>query len=261
MIQFPNIDPIAVQLGPLAIRWYGISYLVGIGLAWLLLTWRAKSKQNWDSDQVSDLVTFAALGAVLGGRLGYIFLYKLNSYAADPLSIFKVWEGGMAFHGGLVGVLVAFFLFARKNNKSFFEIADFAAPVVPVGLFFGRIANFINAELWGAPTDKPWGIVFPGGGPLPRHPSQLYEAALEGILLFLILWFFSRSSRPLKAISGLFLLGYGFFRSLVELVREPDAHVGYIAFDWVTLGQLYSLPMIFAGVVLIILAYRNKEGV
>ena len=260
MIQFPNIDPIALQLGPLAIRWYGISYLVGIGLAWLLLSWRSKSKQDWNSEQVSDLVTFAALGAVIGGRIGYILLYKFSSYAADPLSIFKVWEGGMSFHGGLMGVLIAFYLFARKNKKTFFQVADFAAPVVPVGLFFGRIANFINAELWGAVTDKPWGVVFPNGGPLPRHPSQLYEAALEGIVLFLILWFFSRSERPLRAISGMFLVGYGCFRSMVELVREPDAHVGYIAFDWVTLGQVYSLPMIMAGLVLIYLAYRKKEG-
>ena len=261
MIQFPNIDPIAVQLGPLAIRWYGISYLVGIGLAWMLLSWRAKNKENWDGDQVADLVVFVALGAVLGGRIGYILLYKLSSYAADPLSIFKVWEGGMSFHGGLIGVIIAFALFSRKTDKSFFQIADFTAPVVPVGLFFGRIANFINGELWGAPTDKPWGVIFPGygAGGVPRHPSQLYEAVLEGILLFLVLWFFSRSEKPLRAISGLFMLCYGCFRFLVEFVREPDAHVGYVASDWVTLGQVYSLPMILIGLLLLFLAYRTKE--
>ncbi|MFK8068771.1 MAG: prolipoprotein diacylglyceryl transferase [Gammaproteobacteria bacterium] len=259
MIQFPNIDPIALQIGPLAIRWYGISYLVGIGLAWLFLTWRAKHRDDWNSDQVADLVVSCALGAVLGGRIGYIFLYKLSSYASDPLSIFKVWEGGMSFHGGLIGVLIAFALYSRKNDKSFFQVADFTAPAVPIGLFFGRIANFINGELWGAPTDKPWGVIFPGygAGNQPRHPSQLYEAALEGIFLFLILWIFSRSERPLKAISGLFLLGYGCFRFLVEFVREPDSHVGYVAFDWVTLGQIYSLPMIVIGLFLIFLAYKN----
>ncbi len=261
MIQFPTIDPIAIQLGPLAIRWYGISYLVGIGLAWLLLSWRARNKESWDGDQVADLVVMAALGAVLGGRIGYILLYKLSAYASDPLSILKVWEGGMSFHGGLIGVLIAFTLFSRKTDKSFFQIADFAAPVVPVGLFFGRIANFINAELWGAPTERPWGVIFPGYAAVgvPRHPSQLYEAALEGLLLFLILWFFSRSERPLRAVSGLFMLFYGCFRFLVEFVREPDAHVGYVAFDWVTLGQVYSLPMIVIGLLLIILAYRKKE--
>ena len=261
MIQFPNIDPIAVQIGPLAIRWYGISYLVGIGLAWMLLSWRARSKENWDGDQVADLVVYAALGAVLGGRLGYVILYKPLSYLADPLSIFKVWQGGMSFHGGLIGVLIAFTLFSRKTGKSFFQVADFTAPVVPIGLFFGRIANFINGELWGAPTDKPWGVIFPGyaAGGIPRHPSQLYEAFLEGIVLFLILWFFSRKERPLRAVSGLFLLGYGCFRFLVEFVREPDGYVGYVAFNWVTLGQIYSLPMIIIGVILLILAYRKNE--
>ena len=258
MIQFPNIDPIAIQIGPLAIRWYGISYLVGIGLAWMLLSWRARNKDNWNSDQVADLVVFSAFGAVLGGRIGYILLYKLSSYVSDPLSIFKVWEGGMSFHGGLIGVLIAFVLYSRKTGKSFFQIADFTAPVVPVGLFFGRIANFINAESWGAPTDKPWGVIFPGGGDVPRHPSQLYEAALEGVLLFLILWFFSRSERPLRAISGLFMLGYGCVRFMVEFVREPDTHVGYIAFDWITLGQIYSLPMIMVGLTLLFLAYQRK---
>lgn len=263
MIQFPYIDPVAVHLvGPLAIRWYGISYLVGIGLAWILLSWRARSKEVWDGDQVADLVVYAALGAVLGGRVGYILLYKFSSYAGDPLSIFKIWEGGMSFHGGLIGVLIAFVLFSRKTDKSFFQVADFVAPVVPVGLFFGRIANFINGELWGAPTDKPWSMIFPQDElGLPRHPSQLYEAALEGVLLFLILWFFSRSEKPLRSVSGLFLLGYGCFRFLVEFVREPDAHVGYVAFDWVTLGQVYSLPMILVGLVLLFLAYRNKERV
>lgn len=264
MIQFPNIDPVAVQIGPLAIRWYGISYIVGIGLAWWFLNWRARSdrsKMHWNSDQIGDLVVYCAFGAVLGGRLGYIFLYKFSSYLADPISIFKVWEGGMSFHGGLIGVLIAIALFARKIHKSYFQVADFLAPAVPVGLFFGRIANFINGELWGAPTDKPWGVIFPdpAAGGVPRHPSQLYEAALEGILLFAILWIFSRQERPLRAVSGLFLLGYGGFRLLVEFFRMPDAHVGYIGFGWLTLGQIYSLPMIIAGLILLGLAYRNKR--
>lgn len=263
MIQFPAIDPIAFQIGPLAIRWYGISYIMGFALAWFLLSWRAgrdRWASRWTKDQVGDLVVYTAFGAVLGGRLGYILLYKLESYLADPLSIFKVWEGGMAFHGGLIGVLIALALFARKNDKRFFEVADFMAPAVPVGLFFGRIANFINQELWGAPTNLPWGVVFthPDAGGIARHPSQLYEAALEGILLFLILWIFSSRHRPLGAISGLFLLGYGVFRFLVEFVRLPDEHVGYVAFDWLTLGQIYSLPMVMIGLALMIIAYRRR---
>lgn len=258
MIQFPIIDPIAVEIGPLAIRWYGISYIVGIALAWLLLRWRARSRQNWNDDQVSDLVVYCAFGAVLGGRLGYILFYQLSGYLADPISIFKVWEGGMSFHGGLIGVLVAIGLFARKIDKGYFQVADFMAPVVPVGLFFGRIANFINSELWGAPTDKPWGVIFPTADDMPRHPSQLYEAFLEGLILFLILWFFSRSERPLRAVSGLFLIGYGCFRFLVEFVREPDAHIGYMAFGWLTRGQLLSLPMIIFGLVLLVLAYQQN---
>ncbi len=258
MIQFPDIDPIAVQIGPLAIRWYGISYVIGIGLAWVLLNWRAKKRADWNSDQVADLVVYCAMGVVLGGRFGYVVLYKFSEYLAHPLSIFKVWEGGMSFHGGLIGVLISITLFSRKTGKSFFEISDYIAPVVPVGLFFGRIANFINAELWGAPTDKPWGVVFPGQS-IARHPSQLYEAFLEGIVLFLILWTFSRNERPVRAVSGLFLLGYGCFRFLIEFIREPDAHVGYIAFGWVTLGQVYSIPMIIAGLILLILAYRTNE--
>ena len=265
MIQFPTIDPIAIQLGPVAIRWYGISYILGFGLAWALLSWRARRGRwhaSWNTDQVADLVVYCAFGAVLGGRLGYIFLYKFSSYLADPLAIFRVWEGGMAFHGGLIGVLIALALFARKTNKTFFDVSDFIAPAVPVGLFFGRIANFINQELWGAPTDKPWGVLFtdPAAGGVPRHASQLYEAALEGILLFIILWIYSSKPRPAGMISGLFLIGYGFFRFLVEFVRLPDAHVGYIAFDWLTLGQVYSVPMILAGALLMMFASRRTRG-
>ncbi|HHA18722.1 MAG TPA: prolipoprotein diacylglyceryl transferase, partial [Methylophaga sp.] len=178
---------------------------------------------------------------------------------AHPLNVFKIWQGGMSFHGGLLGVLTAFWLFSRKTGKSYFTISDFIAPMVPIGLFFGRIGNFINAELWGKVTDVPWAIIFPNGGPLPRHPSQLYEAGLEGLALFIILWWYSAKPKPLGAVSGLFLLGYGLFRFIIEFVRIPDQQYGYLALDWLTMGQILSLPMIFLGVFFIARAYRNSN--
>lgn len=260
MIEYPAIDPVAFSLGPLEIRWYGLSYIAGTLLGWWLLRLRA-ARFGWTSDQVADLVFYVVLGAVLGGRFGSVLFYNLPYYLEHPLAVFKIWEGGMAFHGGLIGVLVAVALFARGQGRRFFEISDYLAPVVPVGLFCGRIANFINGELWGKPTDVSWAMVFPGplAGNVPRHPSQLYEAALEGVLLFVILWLYSARPRPRMAISGLFLSGYGLFRFLVEFVREPDAQLGYLAFGWVTMGQLLCLPMIAIGVILLYLAHGRSE--
>ena len=259
MLAFPNIDPVAVDLGVIQIRWYGISYIVGILGAWALLHLRARSgRTGWTVEQVADLIFYGILGVILGGRLGSALFYNLPHYLDNPLDIFKVWQGGMSFHGGLLGVLIACWLYGRKTGKTLFEVTDFLTPIIPVGLFTGRLGNFINAELWGKPADLPWAMVFPGAGPLPRHPSQLYEALLEGALLFAILWWFSARPRPLMAVSGLFLACYGLFRCAVEFVREPDAHLGYLGFGWLTMGQVLSAPMLLAGLALFALAYRRR---
>jgi phosphatidylglycerol:prolipoprotein diacylglycerol transferase len=214
---------------------------------------------GWTEQQIGDLIFYGALGAVLGGRIGYVLFYDLSAYIAEPLRVFKVWEGGMSFHGGLIGVLVAMTLYSRHINKAFFEVMDFLAPLVPIGLGAGRIGNFINGELWGKVSEVPWAMVFPTGGPLPRHPSQLYEAFLEGLVLFTILWVFSRKPRPRMAVSGLFLLCYGLFRFAVEFVRMPDAQLGYLALGWVTMGQILSTPLIIGGAGLLWWAYRKKR--
>lgn len=253
-----HIDPVLLDLGPLKVHWYGMMYLVGFALAWWLARIRAQRPgAPLDVAAVEDLIFYGALGAVLGGRLGYVVFYDLFKYLENPVEILMVWHGGMSFHGGILGVIVVMVWFARKHGITFFQLADFAAPMVPPGLGFGRIGNFINAELWGAPTDVAWGVVFPGAQGIARHPSQLYEAFLEGLVLFGVLWWFSASPRPVRAVSGLFLLGYGVFRILVEFVREPDAHLGYLAWGWVTMGQVLSLPMIIFGGILLILAYRT----
>jgi len=257
MLNYPQIDPVAISLGPLKIHWYGLMYLVAFGAAWWLGRLRARRSPGWNDEQISDLIFYGALGVVLGGRIGYTLFYNFGHFIDDPLSIFRIWEGGMSFHGGLLGVLVAMWLFGRKYKHSFFELTDFVAPLVPIGLATGRLGNFINGELWGQPTNLPWGMVFPGAGPLPRHPSQLYEMFLEGIVLFVIVWVFSAKPRPRMAVSGVFALGYGVFRFAVEFVRQPDAHLGYIAFGWLTQGQLLSLPLIATGIVLLWLAYRR----
>jgi phosphatidylglycerol---prolipoprotein diacylglyceryl transferase len=261
MISYPNIDPVALDLGLVQIRWYGLTYLSGLAIAWWLLNIRSRAPDNrWNPDEVADLIFYGAVGIIIGGRLGSAIFYNLPYYLSNPVAILKIWQGGMSFHGGLIGVALAVAYFARKNNRRFFEVGDFLIPIVPVGLGLGRIGNFINGELWGGPSDLPWAMVFPGAGNITRHPSQLYEAILEGLVLFIILWWFSSSYRPRMAVSGLFFLLYGFFRCLVEFVREPDEHIGYLAGDWLTMGQVLSVPMFVLGVILIVLAYRSKNS-
>ena len=259
MLTFPNIDPVALNLGPLKIHWYGIMYLVAFGAAlWLGSRRAGKPGSGWNAEQISDVIFYGALGTVLGGRIGYTLFYSMDGFLSDPVSIFRVWEGGMSYHGGMIGVAIAMWLFGRKYKKSFFETTDFITPLVPAGIAAVRFANFINGELWGRVTDSPLGMVFPTGGPLPRHPSQLYEMLLEGVLLFFIVWFYSAKPRPRMAVSGVFSLGYGSFRFLVEFFRQPDEHLGFLAFNWLTMGQVLSMPLIILGVTLLFLAYRNN---
>lgn len=262
MLPYPQIDPVALALGPLKIHWYGLMYLVGIGGAWLLASRRlAGFDATWSKEKLSDLVFWVAMGVILGGRLGYVLFYDLSAYIAEPLKILRVWEGGMSFHGGLLGVMLATWLFGRRNDKSFFQLMDFIAPLVPIGLGAGRIGNFINAELWGKATDLPWAMVFPTDPQqLARHPSQLYQFALEGVALFLILWAYSRKPRPTMAVSGMFAASYGVFRFIVEFVRVPDAQLGYLAGGWLTMGQILCLPMILGGLGLIAYAYKRQAA-
>jgi len=261
MFVHPNFDPVALQLGPLSIHWYGLMYVFGFLGVYLFGAYRIKNysrlrKSGWNKELISDLIFYGALGVVLGGRLGYIFFYKPAEYLADPAQIFMINQGGMSFHGGLLGVIVAILWFSRKNNFSVLEVGDFVAPLAPIGLFFGRVGNFINQELWGKVTEGPWGMVFSNGGPLPRHPSMLYEAALEGIMLWLIISWVARKPRHSGMLAGLFLSGYALARMLVEFVRIPDDHLDYLLFDWVTMGHLLSLPMLIFGGYLIL--RRNK---
>ena len=260
MLTAPQIDPIAIQLGPLAIRWYGLMYLIAFLAFWWLGRRRARQTGLLQAQQVDDLLFYGALGVILGGRLGYVFFYGFEQLLADPLYLVRIWQGGMSFHGGLLGVLVAAWLFGRKHGLGFFGVTDYIAPLVPLGLGAGRVGNFIKGELWGRVSDAPWAMVFAHAGPLPRHPSQLYEAFLEGLVLFLLLWFYSAKPRPRMAVSGLFLVGYGAARTAVEFAREPDAHLGYLAGGWLTMGMLLSVPMVLAGAVLMGLAYRGRNG-
>ncbi len=262
MLPYPQIDPVALAIGPLKIHWYGLMYLIGIGAAWLILSRRLhRFDPTWTKEKLSDLVFWVAMGVIVGGRLGYVLFYDLSAYIANPLLIFEVWKGGMAFHGGLIGVMLATWWFGKRNGKSFFQILDFIAPVVPIGLGAGRIGNFINAELWGKASDVPWAMIFPTDPQqLARHPSQLYQFAMEGVALFLILWLYTRKPRPTMAVSGVFALSYGCFRIIAEFVRVPDAQLGYLAFGWLTMGQLLSLPMVIAGIALIVFAYRRQAA-
>jgi phosphatidylglycerol:prolipoprotein diacylglycerol transferase len=262
MIIYPHINPIAFHIGPLPVHWYGLMYILGFFCAWGLCELRAKRPNSgWKKDEVSDLIFFGALGVVLGGRTGYELFYNFPDFITHPWVIFKVWDGGMSFHGGLMGVLLTLWLYGRKIHKSLFELTDFVAPVVPLGLAAGRIGNFINGELWGRVTTVPWGMVFPTGGPLPRHPSQIYEFLMEGVLLFLILWIYSSKPRPCMAVSGLFALLYGLFRIIGECFRQPDPQLGFIAFGWLTMGQLLSVPLVIIGISLLVLAYRKKRTI
>ncbi|MFI4869221.1 MAG: prolipoprotein diacylglyceryl transferase [Steroidobacterales bacterium] len=261
MLRYPNIDPIALSIGPLHIHWYGVMYLVGFAAAWWLARRRAAQPgSTWTAADVDDFLFYAMLGVILGGRVGYVLFYGMPLWRGDWAYPLKIWEGGMSFHGGMLGVLVAAWIFGRQRARHAFDVYDFAAPLPGVGLFFGRLGNFINGELWGRPTDVPWAMLVPdpnGGAPVARHPSQLYEAALEGLVLFTIMWWFTSRPRPRFAPSALFLICYAIARMLVEFVREPDVGIGYLAFGWLTMGQLLSLPMLLAGVGLWVAAYRR----
>lgn len=243
-----DLDPVALQFGPLKVHWYGLMYLVGFAAGWWLGVVRARRPgSGWVRDEIADLLFYVAVGVIVGGRLGYVVFYNAGYYLENPSELLTIWRGGMSFHGGLLGVMAAMLFYGRKTGRSFLAVADFVAPLVPVALGAGRLGNFINQELWGKTTTVPWGVVFRGAGPLPRHPTQLYEAALEGAALFAILWIFSRVPRPLGRVSGLFLAGYAVFRFAVEFLRLPDAHIGYLAGGWLTEGQLLCIPMVLFG--------------
>ena len=264
-LEFPQIDPIMMHLGTYeifghtfepALRWYGFMYLLGFVAAMILLNRKAdKSNGLWTRDQVSDLLFYCFLGVILGGRIGYVLFYQFEYFISDPMYLFRITEGGMSFHGGLIGVITGMLYIAWKQKRHFFAVGDMVAPVVPIGLGAGRIGNFINGELWGRVTDVPWGMVFPGAGPLPRHPSQLYQFALEGVALYLLLYWFSKRTQKEGAVSGMFLIGYGVFRCVVETVRQPDAQLGYYL-GFITMGQILSVPMILIGLYLVM----RKKG-
>jgi phosphatidylglycerol---prolipoprotein diacylglyceryl transferase len=261
MLTYPQIDPVFVTLGSIKIHWYGIMYLIGFAAVWVLGQRRA-AQQPWSAikpEAIEDLVTYGAIGVIVGGRLGYMLFYKFADLLTDPLSLFKIWQGGMSFHGGMLGVFVAMWIFARQQNCTMWQLTDIIAPLCPIGLGAGRIGNFINSELWGRPTDVPWAMVFPKADSLPRHPSQLYEFFLEGVVLFIVLWIYTQKPRPTMAATGLAVLLYGCFRFFVEFFRMPDAHLGYLALDWLTMGQILSTPMIIIGGVLVYFAYQKAK--
>lgn len=256
---FSQIDPVAFSLGPLSVRWYGLMYLFGFAFAMWLAGRRADAPNSgWTRNEVSDLLFYGFLGVILGGRIGYVLFYNFDLFLADPTYLFKIWTGGMSFHGGLIGVITAMIWFAHKTKRHFFTVADFVAPLIPFGLGVGRIGNFMNGELWGRITDVPWAIIFPEAGPEPRHPSQLYQFALEGVVLFIILNLFWRKNPPRGAISGMFLLFYGLFRFLVEFVRQPDSQLG-LYFQEISMGQILSTPMIIIGALMIWVAYKRPQ--
>lgn len=261
MLIHPSFDPVAFSLGPLSVRWYGLMYLAGFASGLWLLTRRARRPNSgWTAEEVNDLIFYGAMGVVGGGRIGYMFFYGWDNIMRDPTSIFRIWEGGMSFHGGLLGVMFAVWLFARKTGKSYWQILDFGAPIVPIGLGAGRVGNFLNGELVGRVTDVPWAMVFPQVDNLPRHPSQIYQCFFEGVVMFTVLWWFSARERPRYAVSGLFALLYGIFRFSTEFSREPDAHMGFVALHWMTMGQVLSVPLIAIGLVLLWMAYFRKRA-
>ncbi len=281
-LKFPEIDPVMFSIGPVSLHWYGMMYLIGFVFAlWLANRRAAKPNSGWQKSEVETLLYVGFVGVFIGGRLGYVLFYNLPVFLDNPLYLFKVWDGGMSFHGGLIGVICAMIWFARRTKRHFFQVADFVAPLIPFGLGLGRIGNFINGELWGRVTlDTPWAILFPGScaedlqlvaqdpttllpiiqqyGVLPRHPSQLYEMFLEGVVLFIILNIFVRKNRPMGSVSGLFLIGYGAFRIIVEFFRQPDAQLGL--FSGISMGQILSIPMIILGIIFMVWAYRRDKA-
>lgn len=261
MLVHPQFDPVALDLGFIQIRWYGLMYLLAFAFVIILGRYRIRHQPwlGWTRQDLDDALFYGVLGTILGGRLGYVLFYKAAYFLQHPLEVFAIWQGGMSFHGGMLGVLLGMYFFARRHGKRWLPVMDFVAPLVPLGLGAGRMGNFLNAELPGRVTSAPWGMLFPNAGALPRHPSQLYELALEGVALFLILWFFSRRPRPTGAVSGLFLLGYGLFRFAVEFTREPDDFLGLLALN-MSMGQWLSLPMILGGVGLLAFAYRTQPA-
>ena len=255
------IDPVILDLGFVKIYWYGVMYLFAFLSAYLLARYRAKSSEKWNSSNVDDLIFYGALGVVLGGRVGYLLFYNFTSFITNPLIFFNFQNGGMSFHGGFIGILIATILFNKNSNFSFFETTDFIAPLIPLGLAFGRIGNYINGELWGKVTSSAFGIYAPDQSGIwaQRYPTQLYEALLEGVILFFILWLFSKNNKPLMATSALFSIFYGIFRFIIEFIRVPDSHIGYLAFEWLTMGQLLSLPMILVGLFVFYKSYYIKR--
>ncbi|ACT08018.1 prolipoprotein diacylglyceryl transferase [Dickeya chrysanthemi Ech1591] len=278
---FPQFDPVILSIGPVSLHWYGLMYLVGFVFAmWLAVRRANKPGSGWHKDEVENLLYFGFLGVFVGGRLGYVLFYALPSFLDNPLYLFRVWDGGMSFHGGLLGVIAVMLWFAHRTKRHFFQVSDFIAPLIPFGLGAGRLGNFINGELWGrVTTDTPWAMLFPSSraedmtlaagnpqwqaivnqyGVLPRHPSQLYELLLEGVVLFIILNLFIRKSRPMGSVSGLFLIGYGSFRIIVEFFRQPDAQLGL--FSGISMGQILSVPMVLAGILMMVWAYRRQSN-
>jgi phosphatidylglycerol:prolipoprotein diacylglycerol transferase len=255
MLHYPGFNPIAFEIGPLKVHWYGIMYLIGFAAAWLLARSRAKKPgSTWKPNDVDDLVFYTMLGVIFGGRIGYVLFYGLSFWAKDPWYPIKIHDGGMSFHGGMIGVIVAMVIYALRNKRAIGDVCDFTVPLPGLGLFFGRIGNFINGELWGKPTTVPWGFEVNGE---VRHASQLYEAFFEGIVLFAIIWWYTSKPRPRFAPSGLFLIVYGIVRFCIEFVRVPDEQISYLAGGWLTMGQVLSAPMIIVGVVLMVWAYRR----
>ncbi len=260
MLNYPEISPIALKLGPITVYWYGIMYLLGfIATYCLCYGRRTQPAKTWQSDEIIDLMFYTAVGVVFGGAWGFIVFYQPYLLIEDPLAMLRFWEPGRSFHGGLLGGFLAIFIFCKVHQRRFFEVTDFVAPTIPIGLALGRLGNFINGELWGRVTNVFWGKVFPLAGSLPRHPSQLYEFFLEGVVLFIILWIYSRKPRIEGMLSGWFLILYGLFRFAVEYFREPDLSHGFLAFGWVTMGQALSLPMILVGMAILGYAHHNQK--